>query len=53
MKSVSKLSEMKELCISAPVQAHADFTKPLKLHIDACRLGIGLVCIKIRREQTR
>ena len=28
--------QLKKLCMEAPVLAYPDFTKPFKLHIDAC-----------------
>ena len=36
-------SELKSLCISAPILAYADFSKPFKLHTDASQTGLGAV----------
>ena len=33
--------QLKKLCTEAPVLAYLDFTKPFKLHIDACDRGLG------------
>ena len=35
--------QLKELCTEAPVLAYPDFTKPFKLHIDACDKGLGAI----------
>ena len=34
---------LKKLCTEAPVLAYPDFTKPFKLHIDACDRGLGAI----------
>ena len=34
---------MKQLCSSTPILAYADYSKPFKLHMDACNLGLGVV----------
>ena len=31
------------MCTEAPVMAYPDFTKPFKLHIDACDRGLGAI----------
>ena len=33
--------DLKRLCTTAPILAYADFTKPFKLHTDACGTGLG------------
>ena len=35
--------QLKKLCTEAPVLAYPDFTKPFKLHIDACNRGLGAI----------
>ena len=35
--------DLKTLCTMAPILAYADFTKPFKLHTDACGTGLGAV----------
>ena len=35
--------DLKTLCTMAPIIAYADFTKPFKLHTDACGTGLGAV----------
>ena len=37
------LTNVKELCTSAPFLAYADFKKPFRLHTDASILGLGAV----------
>ena len=34
---------LKTLCTTAPILAYANFTKPFKLHTDACGTGLGAV----------
>ena len=34
---------LKKLCTMAPILAYTDFTKPFKLHTDACGTGLGAV----------
>ena len=36
-------NDLKTLCTTAPILAYADFTKPFKLHTDACSSGLGAV----------
>ena len=33
--------KLKQLCSSTPILTYADYSKPFKLHIDACNLGLG------------
>ena len=35
--------DLKTLCTTAPILAYADFSKPFKLHTDACGTGLGAV----------
>ena len=35
--------DLKRLCTTAPILTYADFTKPFKLHTDACGSGLGAV----------
>ena len=35
--------QLKKLCTEAPVLAYPDFTRPFKLHIDACDRGLGAI----------
>ena len=36
-------TQLKGLCTESPILAYADFTKPFKLHTDACGLGLGAI----------
>ena len=40
--------KLKELCTTTPILAYADFGKPLKLHTDACVLGLGVVLYQVQ-----
>ena len=35
--------ELKQLCNSMPILAYANYSKPFRLHTDACSLGLGAV----------
>ena len=35
--------QLKKLCTDTPVLAYPDFTKPFKLHINACDKGLGAI----------
>ena len=37
------LKKLKQLCSSTPILDYADYSKPFKLHTDACNLGYGAV----------
>ena len=41
--------DLKKVCTTASIPAYANFTKPFKLHSDACGTGLGLSSIKLRR----
>ena len=43
---------LKCLCTMAPMLAYADFTKPFKLHTDACGSGLGAVLYQTHDERT-
>ena len=44
--------DLKTLCTTAPILAYADFTKPFKLHTDACGTGLGAVLYQTREDGT-
>ena len=44
--------DLKTLCTTAPILAYADFTKPLKLHTDACGTGLGAVLYQTWEDGT-
>ena len=37
--------DLKKLCTTAPILAYANFSKPFKLHTDACGMGLGAVAL--------
>ena len=39
---------LKDLCTTAPILAYTDFTKPFKLHTNACGPGLGLSSTRSR-----
>ena len=45
-------NELKRLCTTAPILAYADFTKPFKLHTDACGSGLGAVLYQTHEDGT-
>ena len=45
--------DLKMLCTMAPILAYADFTKPFKLHTDACSTGLGAVLYQTREDGTK
>ena len=42
-KCQQSFDDLKDLCTMAPILAYADFTKPFKLHTNACSTGLGAV----------
>ena len=44
--------DLKKLCTTAPILAYADFSKPFKLHTDACGMGLGAVLYQTREDGT-
>ena len=44
---------LKKVCTSAPILAYADFTKPFKLHTDACGTGLGAVLYQTQEDGTK
>ena len=42
-KCQQAFDDLKRLYTMAPILAYADFTKPFKLHTDACGSGLGAV----------
>ena len=44
--------DLKALCTTAPILAYADFSKPFKLHTDACGLGLGALLYQTREDGT-
>ena len=45
--------DLKALCTTAPILAYADFSKPFKLHTDACGMGLGAVLYQIQEDSTK
>ena len=43
---------LKTLCTTAPILAYAHFTKPFKLHTDACGTGLGAVLYQTWEDGT-
>ena len=44
--------DLKTLCTTTPILAYANFTKPFKLHTDACGTGLGAVLYQTRKDGT-
>ena len=44
--------DLKTLCTTAPILVYADFTKPFKLHTDACSTCLGAVLYQIQEDDT-
>ena len=45
-------NDLKRLCTRAPILVYADFTKPFKLHTDACGTGLVVVLYQIWEDST-
>ena len=44
--------DLKTMCTMVSILAYADFTKPFKLHTDACSTGLGAVLYQTREDGT-
>ena len=44
--------DLKTLCTMAPILAYANFSKPFKLHTDACGTGLGAVLYQTQEDGT-
>ena len=44
--------DLKRLCTMGPILAYADFTKPFKLHTDACGSSLGVVLYQTQEDGT-
>ena len=44
--------DLKKLCTTAPILAYANFSKPFKLHTDACGMGLGAVLYQPSEDST-
>ena len=51
-KCQQAFNDLKRLCTTAPILAYADFTKPFKLHTDACGSGLGVVPYQTHEDGT-
>ena len=45
--------DLKALCTTVPILAYANFSKPFKLHTDACGMGLGAVFYQTREDGTK
>ena len=45
--------ELKALCTTVPLLTYADFSKPFKLHTDACGMGLGAVLYQTKDDSTK
>ena len=45
-------NDLKRLCTTTPILAYVDFTKPFKLHTDACGTGLGTVLYQTQEDST-
>ena len=45
--------DLKTLCTTVPILAYADFTKPFKLHTDACGTGLEPVLYQTQEDGTK
>ena len=44
--------DLEKLCPKAPIFAYTNFSKPFKLHTDACGMGLGAVLYQTREDGT-
>ena len=44
--------DLKALCTTEPILAYTNFSKPFKLHTDACGMGLGAVLYQTREDGT-
>ena len=51
-KCQQAFDDLKTLCTTAPILAYANFTKPFKLHTDACGTGLGAVLYQTQEDGT-
>ena len=51
-KCQQAFDDLKTLCTTAPILAYANFTKPFKLHTDACGTGLGAVLYQTWEDGT-
>ena len=42
--------KLKQLCSSTSIFTYADYSKPFKLHTDACSLGLGAVLLQTNED---
>ena len=45
--------DLKALCTTVPILAYANFSKPFKLHTDACGMGLGAVLYQTWEDGTK
>ena len=45
-------NDPKHLCTTLPILAYANFTKPFKLHTDACGSGLGAILYQTHNNRT-
>ena len=45
--------DLKALCTTVPILVYANFSKPFKLHTDACGMGLGVVLYQTRENGTK
>ena len=45
--------DLKALCTTVPILAYANFSKPFKLHTDACGMGLGAVLYQTWQDGTK
>ena len=52
-KCQQAFDDLKTLCTTAPILVYANFTKPFKLHTDACGTGLGAVLYQTSEDGTK